>query len=189
MERWDNYYSSRQLLALAVLSELVRGLVARAGQRPESGLAVALQTALALTVDKVADLGNAVCVWEPVAECPRHLFARQAIPMAWDFAEGVPPGDSSGSWAIMVERFAQTIEGVGHDWLEAVPQQASATRHPLADDMASALITDPPYYYSVQYADLSDFFYVWLRRTLGESHPTLLSARDHCPVAGRRARN
>ena len=166
LSTWSDYFGQRQLLCLHVFAAKVREVSVKVGEK-EMGEAV--QTCLALIHSKAADLANSLCRWEPVAECPRQLFARQAIPFTWDFAEGVLIGKSSGSWSILIDRFDHVLRSIGNDWRIAVPHQASATAHPLPDDSASALITDPPYYFSVQYADLSDFFYVWLKRSLPPS--------------------
>ena len=170
-ETWTDHFSRRQLLALTTITRLVRGVAKR--ENGDASFHAAVATCLALNLDKLADLANSLCPWEPVAECPRHLFSRQAIPFTWDFGEGVPIGDSSGSWQVMVERFATILAGIGSDWHQSSPQLASATAHPLPDDSANALVTDPPYYDAVPYAYLSDFFYVWLRRNLFNVHPDL----------------
>jgi hypothetical protein len=135
-------------------------------QGDDKGLAEAVQTMIALSVDKQADLGNAMCAWEPMAQCPRHLFGRQAIGMIWDFAEGVPIGDSSGAFGVFLSNMQGALKTVGGDWSVGSIAQADATKHPLPDDSAAVFFTDPPYFDAVPYADLSDFFYVWLRRTL-----------------------
>ncbi len=170
-ETWTDHFTRRQLLALTTLTRLVEGIAK--STNGDTGFHAAVATCLALNVSKLADLANSLCPYEPVAECPRHLFSRQAVPFTWDFGEGVPIGDSSGSWEVMIERFATILAGIGSDWKESSPQLASATAHPLPDDSASALITDPPYYDAVPYAYLSDFFYVWLRRNLFSVHPDL----------------
>jgi putative DNA methylase len=171
---WGNLFSSRQLLALTTLVALVQ----RTGERMASGgnseLSKAVQTLLAFMLDKQADLGNSLCAWEPVAECPRHLFGRQAIGIVWDFAEGVVTSESSGGWSNQVDRTAQVLEAIGSDWSIGNTEQASATKHPLPDDSVGAFITDPPYYDAVPYADLSDFFYVWLKRCIGSLYPNHL---------------
>jgi adenine-specific DNA methylase len=171
LEDWESFFTPRQLLSLVTLSRLVRDVFEEKCAKDDFSKAVV--TCLALTVDKVADLANSVCGWEPVAECPRHLFARQAVPITWDFAEGVATGDASGSWAVLLERFGKVLSDIGSDWTPSIPAQASATHHPLPDDAANAFITDPPYYDAVPYAYLSDFFYVWLRRNLLSVHPGL----------------
>lgn len=176
LSTWGDYYLPRQAVALATIGKFVELAGERATEEHGVEFGVAIATALSLCADKVVDLANGCCGWEPVAECPRHLFARQAIPMVWDFAEGIPIGESSGAFQIMVERFAHVLESIGSDWSIGHVEKASATKHPLPDDSVDAFITDPPYYYSVQYADLSDFFYVWLKRWLRTAHPDLFNS-------------
>ncbi len=173
LKQWANYFTPRQMLALITLVRLVREASREIASKFEGDLATAIQTCLALNIDKLADLANSLCPWEPVAECPRHLFARQAIPLAWDFGEGVVIGQSSGSWAVLLERFTRILAEIGSDWKTASPQQAPAAISPLPDEAAHAFITDPPYYDAVPYAYLSDFFFVWLRRCLFDVHPDL----------------
>ncbi len=173
MVTWGDLFISRQALALAVLAKLVKNLDEKLAAEYESDLAKAIQACLALAIDKQADLGNALCPWEPIAECPRHLFSRQAIGIVWDFAEGVVTGESSGAWKVQVDRMRYILDELGSDWSIGHVELASATVHPLPDDAANAVITDPPYYDAVPYAHLSDFFYVWLRRSLRDTHSDL----------------
>jgi len=187
---WRSLYAPRQLLALATLSEIIRGLPKDISQTSGHEMAKAVQTLLAFALDKQADLGNALCAWEPIAQCPRHLFGRQAIGMVWDFAEGNPTGSSSGSFQVITDGLVRSLEKLICDWPPGHVAQADAMRHPLPDDSAACLITDPPYYNAVPYADLSDFFYVWLKRTIGDSYPELFSGdlspkdREICEMAG-----
>ena len=178
MTTWGNLFTPRQALALVTLVGLVREAGEQCREECDAGLAEAVATCLALAIDKQADLTNSLCAWEPFAECPRHLFGRQAIPMVWDFAEGVPVSDSSGGWSIFVDNMARALESVGSDWRVGHVQLASATAHLLPDDAAHAFVTDPPYYDAVPYAYLSDFFYVWLRRTLGSTFPALFASES-----------
>jgi adenine-specific DNA methylase len=170
---WGSLFSPRQALAMATLSSLVRQVGERIRKVETADLALAVQTLLAFTLDKQADLGNSLCRWEPIAQCPRQLFGRQAIGMVWDFAEGVPLGESSGAFEVFVDGLVRALKNVGSNWKVGHIEPASATSHPLPDDSAQCLFTDPPYYNAVPYADLSDFFYVWLRRTLGPQYPGL----------------
>jgi putative DNA methylase len=106
-------------------------------------------------------------------EALRNTFARQALPMTWDFAEGNPFSDSSGNWLNNVEWVAKAVDKSfpaigGH----ASQLDATASVAGLKSPIVS---TDPPYYDNIGYADLSDFFYVWLRRSLGRFFPSLLS--------------
>lgn len=131
-------------------------------------------TILAFFVSKQAELGSSLCRWKLDAECPVGVFGRQTLSMVWDYAEGAPLGDSSGSWSVIVRNQARSLlsslvnfdrVGSGH------ASQADAAHR----DYSSLLVsTDPPYYDNVGYADLSDFFYVWLRRSLADVHPQLL---------------
>ena len=173
---FSDMFTSRQLLAIATLGRLTHDVPFEKNSQA-TDLQVAIKTALALCTDKVTDLSNTCCRWEPIAQCPRQLFARQAIPMVWDFAEGIPTGQSSGSYDVMIDRFCHILEQVGSDWRVGHVEKASATTHSLPDDSAQAIVTDPPYYYSVPYSDLSDFFYVWLRRSIGELHPDLFDTQ------------
>lgn len=174
MERWGDLFSPRQALALTTLARLVREAGERMASSNDSALTEAVITCLALSQSKLLDLSNALTRWKIDAECPVNLFARQAIGMMWDFAEAVVTSDSSGSWSSMNERTCHAIEMAICDFgLVGHVEQASATDHPLPNDAAAAFITDPPYYDAVPYAYLSDFFYVWMRRTLADVHPTL----------------
>jgi len=128
-----------------------------------------------MALGKCLDYTNAVCSWMPRGTVG-HLFARQAIPMTWDFPEANPVSDFHCAWqnafewsAELCETEHEAIAHTGH------VEQANASGHVLPNDSSNALITDPPYYYSVQYADLSDFFYVWLRRILKGQYQSVFS--------------
>jgi adenine-specific DNA methylase len=175
---------------LAGLSDDTRPL-ADGGSGPQA-YADAVATYLAFVVDKLADLGNSLNRWEPNAQCPRQLFARQAMPMVWDFAEGNPFSESSGSWSVLFRNLHGAFESPLFDFerpKEADARQANVTedatyaiervaQRDATDETTYAMVPiiscDPPYYDNIGYADLSDFFYVWLRRTLKEVYPDLL---------------
>jgi len=172
--RWSDMFSTRQLLSLTTLSRLVNEVGDRLDAEHDHEFAVAVQTCLALAVSKEADLTNSLCRWKPDAECPVNMMARQAIPMLWDFTEAVAISQSSGSWSSMVERTVYAMVAAIMP-IEQVGQtvQCSAAHHVLPEDSADAFVTDPPYYDAVPYAHLSDFFYVWLRRSLVKVHDDL----------------
>jgi putative DNA methylase len=190
--RFADLFTPRQLTALTTLSDLIQEAReriqhdARAAGMPDNASpfrsggtgAIAYGDAvlvyLSFALSKQADLGNSLCRWEPIAQCPRQLFGRQGIPMIWDYAEGNPLGDSSGAWTVVVDgisrAFAKTFEfvpanAIGH------ATQADAGRQDVSN--AKIVSTDPPYYDNIGYADLSDFFYVWLRRSLKPVFPEL----------------
>ena len=194
MSLWSDLFTPRQLAMLSTLSRLVdeaRERIERdaviAGvldddwplYRGGSGAvayAEAVSVYLGFAVSKQADLGNSLCRWEPIAQCPRQLFGRQAIPMVWDYAEGNPLGNSSGGWTVFVDgivkAFAKAFECVTVN-ASGYARQADAGMQSISRE--KVVSTDPPYYDNIGYADLSDFFYVWLRRSLQSTFPDLFA--------------
>ncbi len=146
------------------------------GEAGAQAYAEAVGVFLGFALSKQADLGNSLCRWEPIAQCPRQLFGRQAIPMVWDFAEGNPIGHSSGAWEVFVSgiasAFAKCFECVNGESRGSAVQADAGIQNLSTDKVIS---TDPPYYDNVGYADLSDFFYVWLRRALRPAFPNLFT--------------
>jgi hypothetical protein len=132
---------------------------------------------MALVISKMTDLENALCAWRASSECVDHLFARQAIPIVWDFAEASPLAGATGSWDSMLDRSITGLESSNTRSTPGQVQPADATEHPLPDQAAGVWFTDPPYYDAVPYADLSDFFLVWLKRALPR-HPLLRDLFD-----------
>ena len=171
---WGSLFTSRQALALTTLAKLVREIPDKLSNKYEPELQNAIQTCLALAINKLADLVNSLCRWKPDAECPVNLFGRQAIPIIWNFAESCVLSDSSGSWQSMYERTAYAIEKCHYEHSGITQTEiSSATNHSLPDRSAQIFCSDPPYYDAVPYANLSDFFYVWLKRTIGENYVDL----------------
>jgi putative DNA methylase len=173
-DKFSKLFTHRQLLALNTFSDLIE--VARkeiaSCQGASSDYADAVVTYLAFVVAKSADYWSSFCTWrsDPKNLGVGHVFSRQAIPMVWDFAEGNPLSSSSGSWES------------NQSWVELVVKRSEAgTGGKVSQASASALgkmspmlfCTDPPYYDNISYANLSDFFYVWLRRSLSKVHPEL----------------
>ena len=175
MERWGDLFTPRQALALSTLSRLLNQCQSQELTGHDAEFSAAVLTCLGLNFGRVADLANSLCGWTLDTQCTKHLFARQAIPMVWDFAEGVLTSEAAGSWGVVVERFEDALSSIPDCPQAAQSEQATATSHPLPDDAADACVTDPPYYDAVPYAYLSDFFYVWLRRNIGHLHSSLLA--------------
>ena len=173
MRSWADLFTSRQLTAVTTLSDLVGEIhnrVTADGAAP--AYADAIATYIALAMSRIADYHNALCVWrsDPKNEGIGHLFARQAISMIWDFCEGNPMSESSGNLADAPGWVADVISGLPATGPGFV-QQLNA----VAIDAAGQLVaTDPPYYDNIGYADISDFFYVWLRRSLVDVYPNLM---------------
>ncbi|WP_186398692.1 DUF1156 domain-containing protein [Stappia sp. P2PMeth1] len=128
-------------------------------------------TMLALALDRCVDFNNSLCAWNASNQKVMHLFGRQVVPMFWDFGEANLAGDSVGAWKTSYEYVSKCIEtlSVGHFTAGSARQIDAATG---ANGFDQLLIsTDPPYYDNIGYAALSDFFYVWLRRTIGDLFP------------------
>lgn len=191
MLRWRDIYTPRQLVTITTLVRLVRNVMAE--DRAAHGLGVAVRAGLALAVDRLSDYQNTGCSWNPSGSALPHLFTRQALPIIWDFGEANPLASSSGSWSGAVEHVLRGLRNAHVSTGAADVGMASASHHPLPSDCAHLLVTDPPYYDAIPYADLSDFFYVWLRRALGPDHPELFKTPlvprdDECivnPAAGK----
>jgi putative DNA methylase len=187
-----DYFTRRQLVTLSVFSDLVdkardqaqRDAVAaglstdgdsQERQGSEAGsYANAVAMYLAFVIDKLADRSSTICTWDssPKMEALRNTFARQAIPMTWDFAEGNPFSESSGNWIFCVDWVADAVRSAPARREARVIQADAAGETAPGWGVAS---TDPPYYDNIGYADLSDFFYVWLRRSLRSIYPTLFN--------------
>ncbi|MDV2993252.1 MAG: hypothetical protein N4J56_002906 [Chroococcidiopsis sp. SAG 2025] len=177
LDNFGKLFTSRQLLALMTFVKWVKLAheeMVQQGYKEDLGKAIA--TYLGLLLSKISDINNSLCHYEPVAQCARNLFGRQAIPMVWDFGENVPTGKSSGSWK---EHLTRVLDSINITLLDkfANTQRGSAMSLPFESEYLDAVITDPPYFDSVPYADLSDFFYVWLKRSIGHLYPEHFSGQ------------
>lgn len=192
LDSFDKLFTSRQLTALTTFSDLVdearkviladaetrwrdpasasdKGGIGIGGIGP-AAYADAVATYLAFALGKLANLGSAVTGWMSDRGAFRETFARQAIPMAWDFAEANSLSEAGGSFSTVIEKIAMAVE--------AAPTQSSgqienrdAAKNGFPD--GAVFSTDPPYYDNIAYADLSDYFYVHLKRALGSVHPEI----------------
>lgn len=178
---FGDLFTERQALSLLTLIDGLRGLPARieaSGVDPT--LARAVTTCLGLLVSKQVDRGCSLCRWDTSSAGGRvaSTFGRQALSVVWDFVEPSPVGDASGDLGVALDGLLRVLA----DNARVRPPTgghvaaASATTHPLPDDAVRVFFTDPPYYDAIPYADLSDFFYVWLRRALGPLHPDLFAS-------------
>jgi putative DNA methylase len=168
MTHHADLFTSRQLTALCTISDLVEEarIKVLADSGGDESYACAVATYLAFAADSIANLNSSLASWRPQSEAGRSTFARQALPMVWDFVEVNPVHD----------KFHPAIERVA-DVVASVPMgNAKVTQVNAMDQTSTGLVsTDPPYYDNVGYADLSDFFYVWLRRSLRQCYPQILS--------------
>jgi hypothetical protein len=174
MEQWADLFTPRQLLAIITFVQLIyKAGELQAREAQLNDFSKAIQTILGLALSRYTDIYNSLCMWETTRTQVRHAFTRQAIPMLWDFAEAHIFADAAGNYAVTLETMVRFIEKNVATEAIGNSQQADATAHLLPDDAAQCFFTDPPYYDSVPYADLADFFYVWQKRTLAEVHPDL----------------
>ncbi|MCK3771246.1 DUF1156 domain-containing protein [Microbacterium aerolatum] len=181
LTKFSDLFTNRQLVALSTLSDLVSEAREKAlsdalsaglphGPRLEDGgtgaeaYADAIATYLAFGVSRMTDISNALCRWEVTKTQVRNLFGRQAIPMVWDFAETMPFGTAAGGFTVSLESLLRALGRLPSSG-QADVRQADATSRDYTNLVIS---TDPPYYDNIGYSDLSDFFYVWLRRTLSD---------------------
>jgi putative DNA methylase len=185
---FGDLFTDRQLVALTVFSDLVGearerimtdaiaanlsndNLGIAGGGRGARAYADAVATYLAFAVDRMTDYHSSICSWHNSKELIRNTFGRQAIPMIWDFAEANPlsgsAGNLSGAFEWVTKVISHLVPASG-----GIATQADATS--LQFEMKGLISTDPPYYDNIGYADLSDFFYIWLRRSLASAHPDL----------------
>ena len=192
MAKWSDLFTSRQLVALTTFSDLMReareevrrdalaagladdGKALRDGGAGVTAYAEAVGVYLAFALDKVADRGSTLGRWDPTPTQSGiiNTFSRQALPMTWDFAEANPLGGASGNYGSAVDLVSKAMLCTSGEMGGRVSQGDAVTQLISIDRVVS---TDPPYYDNIGYADLSDFFYVWLRRSLRSIFPDLFA--------------
>ncbi|MHA2642873.1 MAG: DUF1156 domain-containing protein [bacterium JZ-2024 1] len=186
MPTWADAFTPRQLTAMVTLSDLVReirrdvrrdALAAGLSEAEADRYTATVSTFLAFALDRCADFNNGLSGWKPSGQQQMHLFVRQAIPMVWNFSEANMLGEKAICWLNAVDICADAVETLFPASTSSGKGQArqidAATG---TDGIANLLVsTDPPYYDNIGYAALSDFFYVWLRRTIGDLYPDLFS--------------
>ena len=191
MTKWEDLFTSRQLVALDTFAGLVSEVKERirsdavaagyadelagldAGGTGATAYAEGVSVYLALAVGKLADYNSSLCSWIAGGQTMRNTFGRQAVPMVWDFAEANPIGASTGCFASALDQGCRVIrDGLPASSTGTAAQADAQTQRISSQKVVS---TDPPYYDNIGYADLSDFFYVWMRRGLREVFPGLFA--------------
>jgi putative DNA methylase len=170
---WRSLFTDRQLVLYATLASTIRAAHDEMLKRGmDTGRATAVATYLALVMDKVADRNSAFSSWQTGGEKIRGTFPGQTVQMRWDFCENYPFRRGSGSWDDALTAVCKVIEHcsqVGDGPAKVL--RADAQDMPFETGTFDAVLIDPPYYFSVMYSDLSDFFYVWLKRSVGHLYP------------------
>lgn len=190
LDKFGDLFTPRQLVALTTFSDLVQetrervksdALVAGLpeddkpladGGTAATAYADAVATYCGLSVDKCADYNSSLVVWSPTRDQAKATFARHALPMVWDFAEVNPLAKAAGDISVSLDGIGKALENVAGTSLGNATQQDGAAQ---TISQGKVVSTDPPYYDNIGYADLSDFFYVWLRRSLKLVFPNLFS--------------
>ena len=189
MTKWYDLFTPRQLVALTTFSDLVQDAMKqvkrdaitaglpddiplRDGGNSATAYAEAVGVYLAFALSKVSNIGSSIASWMSDRGAFRETFARQAIPMVWDFAEANPLANTGGSLEAALDKGAMVIDAFpaqNNGW----GSQLDASNQTIS--IGKLVSTDPPYYDNIGYADLSDFFYVWLRRSLRSVFPDLFA--------------
>jgi putative DNA methylase len=171
MRRFADLFTPRQLLCLLSFAQQVRRIEQEFSHFGDPDRAKAVCTLLAAILDRLADFNSTLCIFNYTGgRGVVHTFGRQALPMVWDFAESNPFNPAGASWISGVEDLPAGLRDATSGRAADV-RRGSATELPWPPELFDAVITDPPYYDNVPYADISDFFYVWLRRTVGHLYP------------------
>jgi putative DNA methylase len=191
---WDMLFTARQLVALTMFADLVQearervkgdavaagllndGRSLNAGGAGATAYSDAMATYLGIAVSRYSNAASTICTWNPglKKEDIRFTFSRQALAMTWDFAEGNPFSDSSGNVADSYGTWVyKALTWLPRRALAGASRQVDAATQNLS--VEKIVSTDPPYYNNIGYADLSDFFYLWLRRALKPVFPDLFS--------------
>lgn len=191
LNTFDKLFTNRQLTALTTFSSLISDVIAKveedalaagmendgkglnAGGKGARAYGEAVGVYLAFALDKGANLWSSICGWMSDRGALRETFGRQAIPMTWDYAEANPFSTSGGNFQMFVNRCADSISYLPLKEIDGTAEQFDAQSDcELRNIMVS---TDPPYYDNIGYADLSDFFYIWMRHSLKNIYPDLFS--------------
>ncbi len=190
LKEWGDLFTPRQLVALNTFSDLAQKTIIKAekdsvaaGMADENlnliaeghgaiTYAQALGVYLAFAIDKLADRNSTLCGWASLREHARNTFGRQSLPMVWDFAESNPLSDSSGNFEGGIKSIVNGLNSVSTH-VKGVATQVDAQSQSVSS--CKVISTDPPYFDNIAYADLSDFFYVWLRKNLKQIYPGIFA--------------
>lgn len=193
MTRWCDLFAPRQLVGLLTLASAIGRVTAEIRAEVDSEFALAVQSCLSLSFGRLTDFCSSLCTLNATGNRGVfHTFSRQALPIVWDFMETAPLNRIGANWIGGIETLEATIRAQAVLTNPGHVERASATNHPLPNDSVAALVTDPPYYDAVPYSDLSDYFYVWLKRAMPRQtgFDDLLTPKDdECIVDGAKGKD
>jgi putative DNA methylase len=170
LERWGDMFPPRQFLAMQTIVEKMNEIKSEIGVEDDYGKAIS--TYLGILVNRIASRETAFGLLNTIAETIEHPFGRQAIPMIFDYPEPNPFTESGGGALSQVGWIKRYIESeCHHPFATSLRNASSGEKEQFSSKFLDCVVTDPPYYDAIAYADLSDFFYVWLKRTLGDVYP------------------
>ena len=175
LTEWGKLFNDRQLMFLTTLARLSGGAyTAMLGHGLDDEYAKGVATYLALAISRLSSEHSVMTRWNPRGEKAQGALGLQAFPMVWDFAELNPWGGSVGHAATAIDLVSSYIESYDTS-VDSPTKVASRSAQTAPGSRFDIVVTDPPYYDSINYSDLSDFYYVWLKRSIGFLHPDLLS--------------
>lgn len=177
---FSSLFTNRQLVALCSFSDVIKEMhsvieedARKSGFESQKATSYAtdLVTYLTLGLGRCADYNSSICTWIIGGQTIRNTFARQAVPMTWDFAETNILGNTTGNWTGQINWISKVLENINPGFPGRV-KQVSATDLEFPNN--AVISTDPPYYDNIGYADLSDYFYIWIRRTIKDLYPEFM---------------
>lgn len=174
-ESFIDLYNGRQALTIYTLYNILKRIRFEEEFPTDKGIADAIQLALAFAIDRSVSQNTSMSRWDATRLTIKGAFSKQALAVVWDFAEANPFSGGTSDWDGAIEWVCKFIQANAGLKATGTATRASATRIVLPSDSAAALITDPPYFAAIPYGDLSDFFYVWLKRGIGEVFPELFA--------------
>ena len=186
INQWKKLFSNRQLLSIITLIEKTKMIKGIDQEK-------IIRTLMSFAIDRQVDYNSSICTWVQSGEFIGHTLAQgQSLPIKTDFAEVAPFNSCSGNYEGAFNWIASVVENLSKQNISGIATvaQCSASEHIMADDSTDISFTDPPYYNAVPYSDLSDFFYVWLKRSLSDIEPDLLGnpnspkEKEICEMAG-----
>jgi putative DNA methylase len=193
LTKYGDLFTSRQLVALTTFSDLVQEVRVRVKHDaiqaglPDDGKALvnggtggnsyadAVAMYLAFAISRLADYNSSIATWKPSGEQVMQTYKRQALPMAWDFPESNVLGQSAICWKNAVKYTADNLLATASQYIATLGFADQRDASTQSASLGKVVSTDPPYYDNIGYADLSDFFYVWLRRSLKPVFPDLFA--------------